>query len=87
MPAGQMPIGGATVPVLEYYTYTRAGLPELWSAHCQGRRQHMTEHKRHTLNPRTEIKIPDLAGNGTRAARRVGRQGLYRVRHGDGPIH
>ena len=36
--------------------------------------------KGHTPNPRTEIKIPDPAGNQTRAAR----QGLYRPRHGDG---
>ena len=36
--------------------------------------------KGHTSNPGTEIKIPDPAGNRTRAARRVGRQGLYRPR-------
>ena len=30
----------------------------------------MTEHKGHTPNPRTEIKIPDSAGNRTRAAGR-----------------
>ena len=39
------------------------------SAKCQGhrRRQHRTEH-RHTPNLRTEIEIPDPAGNRTRAA-------------------
>ena len=43
----------------------------VWSAQCQGlrRRQHWIEHdKGHTPNPRTEIKIPDPAGNRTRAA-------------------
>ena len=42
----------------------------MWSTQCQGlrRRQHRTEHKEHTPNPRTEIKIPDPAGNRTRTA-------------------
>ena len=39
--------------------------------------------KGHTPNPRTGIKIPDPAGNRT-SGRRIGRQGLYRPRHGDG---
>ena len=40
-------------------------------AQCQGlrRRDHRTEHKGHTSNPRTDIKIPDPALNQTRAAR------------------
>ena len=52
--------------------YTRAGV---WSAQCQGlrQRQHRTEHKGHTPNSRTEIKIPDPAGNRIRAARLEGR--------------
>ena len=39
--------------------------------------------KGHTPNPRTEMKIPDPAGNRTRSAG-FGRQGLYRPRYGDG---
>ena len=48
----------------------KGGLPE-----CQGlrRRQHRTEHKGHTPNSRTEIKIPDPAGNRTWAAGLEGR--------------
>ena len=38
--------------------------------------------KGHTPNPRMEIKIPNHARNQTR----VGRQELYRPRHGDGLI-
>ena len=61
----------ATVSGPERYTdrQGRASL-NVWSAQCQGlhRRQHRTEHsKGHTPNPRTEIKIPDPAGNRTRA--------------------
>ena len=66
MPMGQMPVGGATVfgPEHETDTQGRASL-NVWSAQCQGlcQRQHRTEHKGHTPNPRTEIKIPDPAGN------------------------
>ena len=42
----------------------------MWSAQCQGlcRKQHRTDYKGHTPNPRTEIKIPDPAVNQTRAA-------------------
>ena len=39
--------------------------------------------KGHSPNPRVGIKISDPAGNVTRA-RRVGRQGFYRPRHGYG---
>ena len=38
----------------------------MWSAQCQGLRRR--SHKGHTPTPRTEIKIPDPAGNRTRAA-------------------
>ena len=66
-----MPIGGATVSGTEHWTDTqrRASL-NVWSAQCQGlrRRQHRIEHKGHTPNPRTEIKIVDPAGNRARAA-------------------
>ena len=65
------------------HTHTRTDLPE-----CQhnvrasaGDRGQNTD-KGHTPNPSTEIKIPDPAGN-----RRVGRQGLYRPRHGDGSTY
>ena len=61
MPVGQMPVGGATVSGPEHKTDTqgRASL-KVWSTQCHGlrRRQHRTEHKGHTPNPRTEIKIP-----------------------------
>ena len=86
MPVGQMPLGGATVFGPEHYTDTqgRASL-NVWSDQCQGlrRKQHRTKH-RHTPNPRTEIKIPDPAGNRTWAAGL--RLGLYRPRHGDGLV-
>ena len=74
MPVGQMPVGGATVSGPEHQTDTqgRASL-NVWSAQCQGRRQHRTEHKGLTPNPRTEIKIPHPAGNRTRAAGLEGR--------------
>ena len=66
MPVGHMPVGGATVfgPEHERDTQGWASL-NVWLAQCQGlrQRQHRTEHKGHTPNPRTEIKIPDLAGN------------------------
>ena len=50
-------------------TQARASV-NVWSAQCKSlrSRQHRTEHKRHAPNPRTEIKIPDPAGNQTRAA-------------------
>ena len=71
-----MPIGGATVSGPEHKTDTqgRASL-NVWSAQCQGlrRRQHRTEYKGHSPNPMTEIKIPDPAGNRTRAAGLEGR--------------
>ena len=38
------------------------------------RRQHRTEHKGDTPNPRTEIKIPDTAGNRTRPSELEGRE-------------
>ena len=63
MPVGQMSVGGATVSGPEHQTDTqgRASL-NVWSAQCQGlrRRQHRREHKGHTPNPRTEIKIPGI---------------------------
>ena len=63
-----MPVGGAIA--MDRNTRQigpiqgRAAL-NVWSAHCQGlrRRQHRTEHKGHTPNPRIGIKIPDPAGN------------------------
>ena len=71
-----MPVGGATVSGPEHKTDTqgRASL-NVWSAQCQGLRwrQHTTEQKGHTPNPRTEIEIPDPAGNRTRAAGLEGR--------------
>ena len=70
-------------PEHETDTQGRASL-NLWSAQCQGlrRRQHRTEHKGHTPNPRIGNKIPDTAGNRTRAAGLEGRD--YQPRHGDG---
>ena len=46
------------------------GSNSLWTTTMAGlrRRQYRTEHKGHTPNPRREIKIPDPAGNRTRAA-------------------
>ena len=71
-----MPVGGATVSGPEHETDTqrRASL-NVWSAHCQGlrRRQHRTEHKGNTPNPRTEIKILYPTGNRTLAAGLEGR--------------
>ena len=59
------------------YTQGRASL-NVWSAQCQGlrRRQHRTEHKGHTPNPRTEIKIHDPAGNRIRA---VAQREIFRI--------
>ena len=67
-----MPVGGAIA--MDRNTRQigpiqgRAAL-NVWSAHCQGlrRRQHRTEHKGHTPNPRIGIKIPHPAGNLTLA--------------------
>ena len=81
--------------------YTRAGLLEcvwsaqcqgllecVWSAQCQGlrRRQHRTEHKEDTPNPRTEIKIPDPAGNRTRVAGWEGRDSTDHATATDDPV-
>ena len=77
MPVSQMPVGGATVFGPEHYTDTQGWASlDVWSAQCQGfrRRQHRTEHKGHTPNLRTEIKIPDPAGNRTRVAGFGGRE-------------
>ena len=56
--------------------YTRAGLPECVVNTMSGpppkTKQDRTQ-RTHTLKPRTEIKIPDLAGNRTRAAGLEGR--------------
>ena len=53
----------------------------VWSAQCPGlrRRQHRIEHKEYTPNLRTEIKIPDPAGNRTRAAGLEGRDSTDHV--------
>ena len=62
--------------------YTRRASLNVWSAQCQGfrrRQQGQNTDKGHTLNPRTEIKIPDPARESNRG-RRVGRQGLNRAR-------
>ena len=50
--------------------YTRAGLPQCVVSTVSGPLPETTqgEHKGHTPNPRTEIKIPDPAGNRTLAA-------------------
>ena len=76
MPVGQMPVGDATVCGLEHKTDTQGRVfLNMLSAQCQGlrRRQHKTEHKGDTLDPRTGIKIPDLVGNRSRAAGLEGR--------------
>ena len=67
---GQMPVGRATVFGPEHYAGTQGR-----SAQFQGlrQRQHRTEHKGHTPNPRTEIKIPDPTGNRSRTAGLEGR--------------
>ena len=72
MPVGHLPVGGATVSGPEHLTDTqgRASM-NVWSAQCQG--LHRRQHKVHTPNTRAEIKIPDPAGNGTRAAGLEGR--------------
>ena len=71
------------MPVREQHTVDRNTMQihkggaslNVWSAQCQGhlRRQHKTENKGHTPSPRTQIKIPHSAGNGTRAAGLEGR--------------
>ena len=50
--------------------YTRAGLPECVVSTMSGPPPKTTQDRtqRYTPNPRTEIKIPDHAGNRTRAA-------------------
>ena len=51
--------------------YTRAGLPECVVSTMSApppKATHERTHKGHTPNPRTEINIPDPAGNRTRAA-------------------
>ena len=60
MLVGQMSAGVA----MNCGRYTRAGVPDCVSAQCQGHRQreHRTEHKGHTPNPRIEIKILDPSG-------------------------
>ena len=72
MPVGQMTVGGAIVYGPEHWTDTqgRASL-NVWLAQCQGLRRDSTgQHtdKGHTPNPSIGIKIPDPAGNRTRAA-------------------
>ena len=77
MPVGQMPVGGATVSGPEHYTDTQGWASlNVWSAQCQGLHKDNTGQntdKEHTPNPRIEIKIPDPAGNRTRAATLEGR--------------
>ena len=53
----------------------------MWSEKYQGRRrrQHRTEHKGYTPNPRTEIKIPDPVLNRTRVAVLEGRDSTDHV--------
>ena len=72
MPVGQMPVGRATVFGPEHYIYTRAGLPEYvvstMSGPPAGYNIGQNIDKGHAPNPRTEIKIPDPAGNRTQAA-------------------
>ena len=60
----------------------------LWSAQCQGhrRRQHRTELKGHT-HPIRRQKLKFLTPPGIEPGRRVGRQGVYRPRHGDGLLN
>ena len=59
-----------------------------WSAQCQGqgRRQHKTEYNGYTPSPRTEIKIPDFAGNGPRAVGLEGRDSTDHARTKDSLI-
>ena len=56
--------------------YTRAGLPECVSSTMSGPPPKTTQdrtQRTHTPNPRTEIEIPDPAGNRTQAAGLEGR--------------
>ena len=87
MCVGQMPVGRATDCGSEHQTDTqgRASL-NVWSEQCQGQRQrqHRTEHRQ-----RTHIRSPDRNKNfwhrrESNPGRRVRRQGLYRLDHGDG---
>ena len=62
----------------------------MWPAQCQGlrRRQHRTEQdKGHTPNPRTEIKIPDPAGNRIWAAGFEGRNSTDHATATDNSIY
>ena len=80
MPVGEQQSLDRTVDI-----YTRAGLPECVVSTMSGPPPETTQdriQRTHTPDPRIEIKIPDSVGNRTRA-RRDGRQGLYRPRHGD----
>ena len=65
-----MPVGGATVSGPEHWTDTQGRASECVISTMSGPPPKTTQdrHKGHTPNPRTEIKIPDPAGNRTRAA-------------------
>ena len=65
--------------------YTRAGVPECVVSTMSGPPPKTTD-KGHTPNPRTEIKIPDPAGNVTRAAGLEGRDSTNNAKETDEQI-
>ena len=72
MPVGLMIEGGAQTLDRTLDRYSRAGLSEIYGQ--QNIRATVREHRTgHTPNPRIGIKIPDPAGNRTRAAGLEGR--------------
>ena len=86
IPVGQMPVGGATVFGPKHWTDTqgRASL-HVWSAQCQGlRRQHGTEHRQRKHTQSQDRNLNSWPRRESNPGRWVGRQGLYRPRHGDG---
>ena len=79
-----MPVGGSnSLWTRTLDRKTRAGFPECVVSSVRASAEDNTGQNTDTLNPRTEIKIPDLPGIEPGPPRRVGRQGLYRPCHGD----
>ena len=88
--ATQMPVAQVSVGEQQTVDQNTRQIPKslaflnVWSEQYQGhlQRQHRTEHKEQTPSPRKKIKISDPSRNRTRAATRLGRQGLYRAMGG-----